>query len=50
MINEKELSNFLRDQVKDYLDSSWTELFDGMKIACQNNVTTISTRAAGVLP
>lgn len=43
MINEKELDQtFYEIQVKGYLDSSWTELFDGMKIACQNNVTTIS--------
>jgi hypothetical protein len=40
---EKELDQtFYEIQVKGYLDARWTELFDGMKIACQNNVTTIS--------
>ena len=43
MINEKELDQtFYEIQVKGYLDTRWTELFDGMNIACQNNVTTIS--------
>ena len=43
MINEKELDQtFYEIQVKGYLDARWTELFDGMSIASQNNVTTIS--------
>ena len=40
---EKELDQkFYEIQVKGYLDARWTELFDGMSIACENNVTTIS--------
>ena len=40
---EKELDQtFYEIQVKGYLDARWTELFDGMSIASQNNVTTIS--------
>ena len=47
MINEKELDQtFYEIQVKGYLDARWTELFDGMDIACQNNVTTISGMVA----
>ena len=43
MINEKELDQtFYEIQVKGYLDARWTELFDGMNIASQDNVTTIS--------
>ena len=47
MINEKELDQtFYEIQVKGYLDTRWTELFDGMSIACQDNVTTISGMVA----
>lgn len=43
MIREKEFDKtFYEIQVKGYLDASWNELFDGMAIACQDNVTTIS--------
>jgi hypothetical protein len=43
MIREKELDKtFYEIQVKGYLDARWNELFDGMNIAWQDNVTTIS--------
>ncbi len=43
MIREKELDKtFYEIQVKGYLDSRWNELFEGMNIAWQDNVTTIS--------
>lgn len=43
MINEKEVDKtFYEIQVKGYLDARWNELFDGMSIAWQDNVTTIS--------
>lgn len=43
MINEKEIDKtFYEIQVKGYLDARWNELFDGMSIAWQDNVTTIS--------
>ena len=45
MINEID-QTFYEIQVKGYLDARWTELFDGMDIACQNNVTTISGMVA----
>jgi hypothetical protein len=39
----KELDEaFYEIQVKGYLDARWHELFDGMTIAAQDNVTTIS--------
>jgi len=47
MINEKEIDQtFYEIQVKGYLDARWNELFDGMTIAWQNNVTTISGMVA----
>ena len=47
MINEKELDKtFYEIQVKGYLDARWNELFDGMSIAWQDNVTTISGEVA----
>ena len=47
MINEKELDKTLYEiQVKGYLDARWNELFDGMSIAWQDNVTTISGEVA----
>ena len=47
MINEKELDKtFYEIQVKGYLDARWNELFDGMTIAWQDNVTTISGEVA----
>lgn len=47
MINEKEIDRtFYEIQVKGYLDARWNELFDGMTIAWQNNVTTISGMVA----
>ena len=43
MIKEKELDKtFYEIQVKGYLDARWNELFDGMTIAWNGNVTTIS--------
>ena len=43
MIREKELDKtFYEIQVKGYLDARWNELFDGMNIARQDNITTIS--------
>jgi len=43
MIKEKELDKtFYEIQVKGYLDARWNEMFDGMSIAWQDNVTTIS--------
>ena len=45
MIEELD-QTFYEIQVKGYLDARWTELFDGMKIASQNNVTTISGMVA----
>lgn len=43
MIKEKELDKtFYEIQVKGCLDARWHELFDGMSIAWQDNVTTIS--------
>jgi hypothetical protein len=47
MIKEKELDRTLYEiQVKGYLDARWNELFEGMTIACKNNVTTISGMVA----
>ena len=47
MIKEKEIDRtFYEIQVKGYLDARWNELFDGMTIAWQNNVTTISGMVA----
>jgi hypothetical protein len=47
MIKEKELDKtFYEIQVKGYLDARWNELFDGMSIAWQGNVTTISGEVA----
>ena len=47
MIKEKELDKtFYEIQVKGYLDASWNELFDGMSIAWEDNVTTISGMVA----
>ena len=47
MIREKELDRtFYEIQVKGYLDERWTELFEGMTIALQDNVTTISGMVA----
>lgn len=37
---------FYEIQVKGYLDARWNELFDGMTIAWQDNVTTISGMVA----
>ena len=43
MVREKEVDKaFYEIQVRGYLDARWNELFDGMTIAWQNNVTTIS--------
>ena len=43
MIKEKELEKtFYEIQVKGYLDARWNELFEGMTIAWQDNITTIS--------
>ena len=43
MIREKELDKtFYEIQVKGYLDARWNELFEGMNIARQDNITTIS--------
>ena len=47
MINEKEIDRtFYEIQVKGSLDARWNELFEGMTIAGQNNVTTISGMVA----
>ena len=47
MIREKELDKtFYEIQVKGYLDARWTELFEGMNIAWQDNITTISGMVA----
>jgi len=47
MIKEKELDKtFYEIQVKGYLDARWNELFDGLSIAWQDNVTTISGEVA----
>jgi hypothetical protein len=47
MSKEKELDKtFYEIQVKGYLDARWNELFDGMSIAWQDNVTTISGEVA----
>ena len=47
MIREKELDKtFYEIQVKGYLDARWNELFEGMNIAWQDNVTTISGMVA----
>ena len=47
MIKERELDRtFYEIQVKGYLDARWNELFDGMSIAWQDNVTTISGEVA----
>jgi hypothetical protein len=47
MIKEKELDKtFYEIQVKGYLDARWNEMFDGMSIAWQDNVTTISGEVA----
>ena len=43
MIKEKELDKtFYEIRVKGCLDARWNEMFDGMSIAWQDNVTTIS--------
>lgn len=43
MIREKELDKaFYKIQVKGHLDARWNELFEGMTVACHDNVTTIS--------
>jgi hypothetical protein len=43
----KELDKtFYEIQVKGYLDARWNELFDGMSITWQDNVTTISGEVA----
>ena len=43
MVREKEVDKaFYEIQVRGYLDARWNELFEGMTIAWQNNVTTIS--------
>lgn len=43
MIREKELDKaFYKIQVKGYLDERWNELFEGMDITWDDNVTTIS--------
>ena len=43
----KELDKtFYEIQVKGYLDARWKEMFDGMSIAWQDNVTTISGEVA----
>ena len=43
MIQEKEIDKtFYEIQVKGYLDARWNELFEGMTIAWNDNVTTIS--------
>ena len=43
MIREKELDKtFYEIQVKGYLEARWNELFEGMNIARQANITTIS--------
>jgi hypothetical protein len=41
MIKEKD-KTFYEIQVKGNLDAGWMELFDGMNITGQDNVTTIS--------
>ncbi|MEN3330244.1 MAG: hypothetical protein V7638_5051 [Acidobacteriota bacterium] len=47
MIKDKELDKtFYEIQVKGYLDARWNEMFDGMSIAWQDNVTTISGEVA----
>ena len=47
MIREKELDKtFYEIQVKGYLDARWSELFEGMNIAWQDNITTISGMVA----
>ena len=47
MIKEKELDQtFYEIQVKGSLDARWNELFDGMTIAGEDNVTTISGMVA----
>lgn len=47
MINEKEIDKtFYEIQVKGYLDARWNELFDGMTIAWNDNMTTISGEVA----
>ena len=47
MIREKELDKtFYEIQVKGYLDARWTELFEGMNIAWEDNITTISGMVA----
>src|SRR6185503_13516059 len=47
MITDKELDKtFYEIQVKGYLDARWNELFEGMTIAWNHNVTTISGMVA----
>ena len=47
MIMTKELDKtFYEIQVKGYLDARWTELFEGMNIAWEDNITTISGMVA----
>ena len=45
MIEELD-KTFYEIQVKGYLDARWNELFDGMSIDWQDNVTTISGEVA----
>ena len=45
MIEELD-KTFYEIQVKGYLDARWNELFDGMSIDWQDNVTTISGMVA----
>ena len=47
MTREKEFDKtFYEIQVKGYLDARWNELFEGMNIAWQDNITTISGMVA----
>ena len=45
MIEELD-KTFYEIQVKGYLDARWNEMFEGMSIAWQDNVTTISGMVA----
>jgi hypothetical protein len=43
MVRDKETDKtFYEIQVKGYLDARWNELFEGMTIAWEDSVTTIS--------
>ena len=46
MIKEELDRTFYEIQVKGYLDARWNELFEGMAIGWENNVTTISGMVA----